>query len=218
MLRLLITAGPTREPIDAVRFVSNRSSGALERAIARAAVDGGHAVTLLLGPGPRADEVPAPTASAGPTGGCRVIRFETTADLERLLDEQFSEHDVLIMAAAVADYRPARPVEGKLPRDPGKPLVLELEPTPDLVGRLAGRKQDGQRIIAFALEEPERLEVRAAEKMRRKGVDAIVANPLTTMESGRVAAVWLTADGRREAPGEMSKEDFAAWLVGRVAS
>lgn len=218
MMHLLITAGPTREPIDEVRFLSNRSSGRLGMALAEVAAEAGHDVTLLLGPGPRAEDEPA-----GPN--CRTIRFETTADLRDLLDDHFRGCDVLVMAAAVADYRPRR-VRGKIERRRGQPLTLTLEPTPDLVAEVAATKRDaladiqkgGQKIIAFALEESAHLEARAAEKMRRKGVDAIVANPLGTMEAPSIEAVLLTAKGEHLTPpgGALGKRDFAAWLLERI--
>jgi phosphopantothenoylcysteine decarboxylase/phosphopantothenate--cysteine ligase len=216
-MRILITAGPTREPIDTVRFISNRSSGRLGLALAHAAVAAGHQATLLLGPGPQVD--PDDPALRGYGGsGCNVHRFESAAELQQLLETHFRGHDVLIMAAAVCDYRPATVVDGKIPREhpgagAGKPLTLTLEPTPDLVALMAASKRSGQRIVAFALEEPAHLEARATEKLRRKGVDAIVANPLSTMESDRITPTWLTAAGKRVAPGTMSKDDFAKWLI-----
>src|SRR5688572_30671907 len=125
--RLLITAGPTQEPIDAVRFIGNRSSGRLGVALADHAAAHGWQTTLLLGP----------TATAPPfapsDSRVRVVRFRTTAELGALLDEHFPSCDVLIMAAAVADYRPIMKEgqgEGKLRRTDQK-LVIELEPTPD---------------------------------------------------------------------------------------
>ncbi len=209
MRRLLITAGPTREPIDAVRFISNRSSGRLGAEIARAAArDGGWETTLLAGPGVAVGELEG-------IERLRIERFETAAELETLLEARFPVCDVLVMAAAVADYRPAAPEVGKLARA-GEKLVIELIPTPDLVARCAGRKRGDQRIIAFALEEPAALERRAAEKLRRKGVDAIVANPLRTIDAGTIEPLWLSARGERIAPGRMSKESFAVWLLERI--
>lgn len=202
---ILITAGPTREPIDEVRFISNRSSGRMGIALARAAADAGHAVTLLLGP------VLAPTTLGERV---QVIRFTTTAELEALLNDCFRGCDQLIMAAAVADYRVAHTAAGKTKRQ--KRLKIELEGTPDLVAGVAKTKRPGQRVIAFALEEPHELEARAVAKMKRKGVDAIVANPLVTMDGDSISAVLLTADGQREEPGPMRKEAFAAWLIQRL--
>jgi phosphopantothenoylcysteine decarboxylase/phosphopantothenate--cysteine ligase len=199
--RMLITAGPTHEPIDAVRYLANRSSGAMGLALAAAGRDAGFDVTLLLGPTPT--EPPA-----GPT----VARFGSSRDLQRLLEKHFAAADVLIMAAAVADYRPARSVEGKLRRTGGA-MTLELEPVPDLVAGCAAAKRRDQRIIAYALEEPDALERRAGEKLRRKRVDAIVANPLQTMGAADVDATLFTATGERLRPGPMSKPAFAEWLV-----
>ncbi|MEO0513891.1 MAG: phosphopantothenoylcysteine decarboxylase [Planctomycetota bacterium] len=204
-MKFLITAGPTREPIDEVRFISNRSSGRMGIALADAAAQAGHDVTLLLGP------VLAPT-----TLGDRVevVRFQTTAELQTLLEEHFRGCDQLIMAAAVADYRVRDVASGKTRRK--KQLKIELEGTPDLVAAVAKTKRADQRVIAFALEEPHELEARAVAKMKRKGVDAIVANPLGTMEGETISAVLLHADGRREEPGggqAMSKENFSRWLI-----
>ncbi len=201
--RVLITAGPTHEPIDAVRYLANRSSGAMGVALAAAAVRRGAEVTVLLGP----------CAAVAPAG-CRVIRFESTADLERLLGEHFPSCDVLIMAAAVADYRQARPAPGKLPRRPER-LVIELEPTPDLLARCAATRRLGQFIVGFALEPDEALEQSARDKLARKGVDAIVANPLETMGADTIRARILTAGGEvvfGDKPSR-TKTEFAIELV-----
>jgi phosphopantothenoylcysteine decarboxylase/phosphopantothenate--cysteine ligase len=210
MPRLLITAGPTREPLDSVRFISNRSSGRLGIELAREAACRGHEVTLLLGPVSQATRADVPLG--------RVLRFETTCELESLLETAFPACDLLIMAAAVCDHRlRGGPAAGKLAREGERGLTLDLEPTPDLVARCALRRRPGQRIIAFALEEPDRLEVNARRKLRDKGVDALVANPLETMEAPRVRATLYHADGRVEPAPEMDKSAFAAWLLDRVA-
>lgn len=204
--RLLITAGPTHEPIDAVRYLANRSSGTLGVALAEAGREAGWDVTLLLGP----CDVALPT-------GVDTRRFTTTADLDRLLAEHFTGCDLLIMAAAVADYRPAHVSEAKLPRR-GENLVLELEPTPDLVARYAALKKPRQRVIGFALEEPGKLIDRAEDKLATKRLDAIVANPLATMGAGEIDATLITAAGRRLRPGTMSKPQFARWLIGWLST
>ena len=152
----------------------------------------------------------------------RAVRYESSEDLRRLLDEHFPACDVLIMAAAVADYRP-RTTSGKLPRQAGG-LTIELESTPDLVAGCAARKRPGQRIIGFALEEPEQLARRAREKLARKGLDTIVANPLETMGSDCIRAILYTATGDVLRPAEtagtvaesglaLSKAEFARWLI-----
>ncbi|MCL2330360.1 MAG: phosphopantothenoylcysteine decarboxylase, partial [Phycisphaerae bacterium] len=150
-------------------------------------------------------------------GSLRVERYESTADLQRLLDEFFPACDVLIMAAAVADYRPAPAsvVAGKLPRQDSEKLILELEPTPDLVAGCVAQRRPEQRIIAFALEEPSKLTQRAREKMVAKGVDAIVANPLATMGSETIAATVYTAAGQTFTPESplLDKDIFATWLI-----
>ncbi|MEX0744867.1 MAG: phosphopantothenoylcysteine decarboxylase [Phycisphaeraceae bacterium] len=203
-MRILITAGPTREPIDAVRFISNRSSGRMGLALADAAVAAGDEVTLLLGP-----------VDAEPTvhERLRTYRFNSSAELKQLLDAHFHDCQLLIMAAAVADYRPVTVHEGKLAREGAGHLTLELQPTPDLVALMASRKRADQRVVAFALEEKAQLEPRALAKMQRKQVDAIVANPLGTMESTHITPVWLTGRGERDAPGRLSKTEFAHWLL-----
>ncbi len=209
MKRMLITAGPTHEAIDSVRYISNRSSGRMGIAIAAAARDAGWDVTLLLGP-----------VCAAPPERVRVERFTSTDDLKRLLDVHFATCDVLIMAAAVADYRPVHASSVKLPRGSGN-LTLELTPTVDLVKACAEKRQPHQRIVGFALEEPALLNERAMQKLRSKKLDAIVANPLETMDSERVAAKVLTADGRVHAPeqdGTIDKQAFAKWLVDWIDS
>lgn len=207
-MRVLITAGPTREPIDAVRFISNRSSGRMGAALAEAAHEAGHDVVLLLGP-----------SCVGMPKGVRVERFETGAELQGLLEERFAECDVLIMAAAVADYRPAQVEQGKLHREGG--MVLELVSTPDLVAACGKRKGPEQRVVAFALEQAAVLEPRAIEKLKRKGADAIVANALGAMEAGEIEPVLMTNDGRRLLPeggGALKKEVFARWLVAQLGN
>jgi phosphopantothenoylcysteine decarboxylase/phosphopantothenate--cysteine ligase len=201
-MHILITAGPTREPIDQVRYLSNRSSGRMGLAIAQAAIAAGHEVTLLL----------------GPVGDVRlheeilVQRFESSRELEQLLKEHWPAHDLLIMAAAVADYRPAQWHEGKIER--GKDMMLHMVPTADLVKEAAATKLPHQRVVAFALEEPGVLLERAREKMKRKGVDAIVANSLSTMDALDITATWLTATGQMQTLETMDKTVFARRLIG----
>lgn len=208
---MLVTAGPTHEPIDRVRFIGNRSSGRLGLAIAEAAVRRGSPTTLLLGPIESAPSRPDPHLD--------IVRFRTAAELERLLEARADRHDLVVMAAAVADFRPRSVHEGKHART-AEGLSLELEPVPDLLAALAARRRPGQRIVGFALEETSELESRAAAKLRRKAIDAIVANPLETMDAGDIRGLLLFADGRRETPpghpAAISKQAFAEWLVGRL--
>lgn len=207
MKQMLITAGPTHEAIDAVRYIANRSSGRMGIAIAEAARDAGWDVTLLLGP----------VSAQAPTG-VRVERFTSTDDLSRLLDKHFPNCGVLVMAAAVADYRPATTASYKLSRN-SEAFQLELSPTPDLVQACERKRQPHQRIVGFALEEPASLDSRAMQKLRTKQLDAIVANPLGTMDSECIAAKIFTPDGRTHWPvqvGTINKQSFAKWLVGWI--
>lgn len=207
--RILITAGPTQEPIDEVRFIGNRSSGRLGIALADAAAGRGWEVVLLLGATPLECRSPQ----------VKIRRFRTTADLKRLLDEEFPRCDTLVMAAAVADYRPVRhegPTPAKIRRGEGR-LTLELEATPDLLAECAASRRPGQVLIGFALEPADRLLSSALEKVARKGLDAIVANPLATMDSPRIEAMLITRSGRRDStPGLLNKSAFARWLLDRV--
>ncbi len=203
-MRFLITAGPTHERIDDVRYVANRSSGRMGVALAEAGREAGCEVTLLLGP-----------TVVDVADGVRVRRFESAADLCGLLDEEFDECDVLVMAAAVADYRPSRRVEGKLKRrDEG--LVIEFERTEDIVARLAGRKKKDQKVVGFALEEEGEVDEGARRKLIDKGLDAIVGNSVKTMNAVDIDASVFFADGKVMRPGEMSKAEFEAWLIEQI--
>lgn len=208
--RILITAGPTHEPIDAVRHIANRSSGRLGIALAETAADQGWSVTLLLGPTPRTT-----THSA-----VRLRRFQTTADLEQLLAEECPACDVLVMAAAVADYRP-KPTSTPLAQTKLKrvqqALTLELEPTPDLLAGCSARRRPGQTLVGFALEPRDRLMESARGKLARKGIDLIVANPLETMDADAIEATLVARDGRSwSTDGTIGKDRFAPWLLERI--
>jgi len=207
--RLLITAGPTHEPIDAVRYIGNRSSGTLGIGLAEAAAQQGWDVTLLLGPTPKQCEHP----------GINVVRFQTTADLESLLAEHFPEAHVLVMAAAVADYRPKLEdveLDGKRRRK-GDGLELELEATPDLIAGCSSRRREGQTLVAFALEPREEMLESGRRKLERKGVDFVVANPLETMDSGHIEAHIVAPDdspvGGLSTGKAITKAEFAGWLL-----
>jgi phosphopantothenoylcysteine decarboxylase / phosphopantothenate---cysteine ligase len=211
--RLLITAGPTHEPIDAVRYLGNRSSGRLGIALADHAAAGGWLVTLLLGP----------THLTPTDSRVQTVRFRTTADLQALLAEHLPRCDMLVMAAAVADYRPkpAGPAHaGKLRRG-DTTLTLELEPTPDLLAECSRRRSQGgggQTLVGFALEPRERLMESARSKLARKGLDFIVANPLETMDAPDIEATLLGADGSvRTTDGRITKDAFASWLLAALA-
>jgi phosphopantothenoylcysteine decarboxylase/phosphopantothenate--cysteine ligase len=207
-IKLLITAGPTHEPIDAVRFLGNRSSGRMGVALADAAASLGFSVTLLLGP-----------VHVNPRhAGVRVERFRTVDDLQALLKEHVSQADGLIMAAAVADYRP-KPLAalsgGKFRRTAGN-VSLELEPTPDLLAGVGATRRAEQLLIGFALEPRDEMLSSARRKIEKKNIDVCVANPLETMDAADIEAVIVHKDGELEAPpSKMPKDAFAAWMMSR---
>jgi len=206
--RLLITAGPTHEPIDAVRFIGNRSSGRLGIALAEAAADAGWTVRLLLGP----------TARSTADTRIDLHRFQTTADLDALLHTHLPWCNVLVMAAAVADYRPAHRVQaGTKLRRSGTKMTLELESTPDLLAGCSARRTPSQLLVGFALEPRAELEQSARSKLARKGVDLIVANPLETMDAPTIEATVYDRDGGIfSTPGPIEKGAFAGWLLHRI--
>ena len=221
--RILITSGPTWEPLDSVRYLGNRSSGKLGSALADVAAQSGFDVTLACGP----------MAARPQAKSVLVLPFETTASLEALLSERFPLCDVLVMAAAVADYRPvSKPEAGTKMRRSGARLTVELEATPDLLAACAQRRRADQLLVGFALEPRERMLASAASKLGRKGVDIIVANPLETMSADGIAATLLARRGllantdpldgyedRIEScstPGSLPKSDFGAWLLAHL--
>lgn len=206
---MLITAGPTHEPIDAVRFLGNRSSGRMGSALATAAAARGWRVTLLMGPAPI---VPSSTQ-------LELIRFRTCSDLQALLRVHAPKADVLVMAAAVADYRPKVDPAffgGKFRRK-SENLVLELEPTPDLLAEVAAGRRPGQLLVGFALEPRDELERSVKAKLERKKVDMVVGNPLETMDSETIEGMVMYKDGRIErAAGTLAKAAFAPWLLEKI--
>lgn len=185
-MRFLITAGPTREYIDDVRFITNASSGRMGCAVAAEAVAAGHDVTLLSGP------AAAPTAPAG----CRVLAFVTVDDLAGLLGEHFPACDVLVMAAAVGDFRVAGRVAGKIPRRGGA-VEVRLTPTEDLLASLRALKRAGQVVVAFAVESGtrEQAQAKARAEMAPKGADLSVVNPPEAMGAEAGEACILSSEG-----------------------
>ncbi len=208
-LRLLITAGPTHEPIDAVRFIGNRSSGRLGIALAEAAASQSMSVRLLLGP----------VCLNAVDSRVEVVRFRTCADLEAALAQHAPWCDVLVMAAAVADYRPTTTPEmlaGKRRRT-GERMVLELEPTPDLLAACARLRRPDQTFVGFALEPRAEMLESARSKLTRKSLDMIVANPLETMDGPTIEATMLHRTGAsRSTNGPIPKADFGPWLLSQI--
>jgi len=172
-LKVLVTAGGTREPIDSVRFVGNSSSGRMGFALAQAAHARGAEVTLLA----------ANVALPDPPG---VISSQvvTAAELKEACEREFPTCDVLLMAAAVADFRPREPAEGKIKKSGRASLELELEPTADVLAGLALRRRDGQTLVGFAAEHGERAIECARKKLTEKGLDAVVVNDISREDIG----------------------------------
>ena len=206
---VLVTAGGTAEPIDPVRFIGNRSTGRMGVAIAQAALDRGARVTLIVGH----TSVPLPDVA-------EVVSVETTADLRRAVLSALPGADALVMAAAVADFRPRQAADRKLTRDQG--LTLELEPTEDVLaeaGTLARGLDRPPVLVGFAAETGS-LD-RAAAKLTRKGLDLLVANDVSEPGSGfgtetnRVSI--LDAGGGRDDLPLLAKREVADRLLDRVA-
>ena len=206
-IRILITAGATTEAIDRVRFLGNRSSGQLGTLIALEGAVQTYEVTLMLGPN-------SVSPIAHPR--LRTIPFSSTRDLRAKVQELWPSHDVLIMAAAVADFTPkGGQTEGKIRRSEG--ITLELVPTEDIVAEAASNAREDQRILAFALEDADTLHRVALEKLQRKKVDAIVANPIETIDASTITARIFTQDGQEHTPpSDMPKSAFARWLISNL--
>lgn len=171
-LKVLVTAGGSREPIDEVRFLGNRSSGRMGVALAQAASSRGAQVTLI-----------ASNVSVELPAGVEVVQAPTAGALAEACSEHFPDCDLLLMAAAVADFRTAAKVDGKVERA-GDGLNLQLEATEDIIGSLARSRAEGQVLVAFAAEHGEGGEERAAAKLERKGADAIVLNDVSRADIG----------------------------------
>lgn len=207
--RILVSAGPTREPIDPVRFLTNRSSGKMGFALARAARARGAEVTLVTGP----------VALADPPG-VKVVHVETAAQMRSALLEHFPGCDVLVMSAAVADFRPRQLAAGKIKKgDHREGLRLELEPTQDILTELAAQRGPHQVLVGFAAETEADLE-QAQAKREAKGVDLLVLNDVLEpgsgfeVETNRVTL--LHRSGRVEALPLMAKEAVAHQILDRV--
>jgi len=170
-VRVLVSSGPTLEPLDSVRYLGNRSSGRMGEALAREALARGASVTLVSGP-----------TALPPLPGCDLHPVTTAREMEERLRSLFPAHDLLIMAAAVSDYRPKEAVAGKRKKD-GREWTLSLVENPDILKALSAMKGPGQVLVGFAAEsslDPERL----LEKCRTKGVDLLVANDISRPDIG----------------------------------
>jgi guanylate kinase len=201
---VVVTSGPTREPIDRVRFVSNRSSGLMGKSLAQAFHDSGASVLHVTGP----------VCGPGPAG-VETVRVETAQEMLEVLLKRLPGADLLVMAAAVADFRPAAFVEGKIERS--GTLDLELVPTPDILGTLSGMVPDMCPVLAFALEFGPGGRERAQTKLEKKGAAAIFLNPGDApgsgMESDANQGELLFSDGRSIEVRQASKRYIAQLLA-----
>lgn len=208
-LRCLLTAGPTREHLDPVRFLSNGSSGKMGYALAAAAAARGWQVDLVSGP----VALPEPP-------GVRVRRVVSAADMFAACEPLFAACDVFIAVAAVADYRP-KEISAQKQKKQGGPVTLELVPTIDILKTLSARKRPGQTVVGFAAETND-VEAYARRKLAEKRLDWIVANDVSRADIGMNAddnaILLLGAAGTREAFGPAPKDRVAAFILTRIAA
>jgi phosphopantothenoylcysteine decarboxylase / phosphopantothenate---cysteine ligase len=209
-LKVLVTAGGTREPIDSVRFVGNRSSGRMGFALAEEAAALGAEVTVV-----------AANVALARSPRVHYVDVTTAAELQRACEERFASADVLLMAAAVADYRPAIAADTKLKKDEREELVVALERTPDILSGLAAIRRADQTVIGFAAEHGDGAVAYGRDKLARKGLDAVVVNDIARADIGFEGSdnevTIITAGGERHVP-RASKAEVARAILEAVAS
>jgi phosphopantothenoylcysteine decarboxylase/phosphopantothenate--cysteine ligase len=207
--RVLVSAGGTRESIDSVRFVGNRSSGRMGVALAAEAKRRGARVTLL------GANLSVPTPQ-----GVELVATPTARDLEREALARGVDADVVVMAAAVADYRPAEALAGKRPKD-GASWTVELEPTTDVLAAVGRAKRAGQVLVGFAADEGARGLTRARDKLTRKNADFFVFNDVSRADIGFDSAeneVTLVAPGGERTIAKAPKDEIAAAILDEIES
>jgi len=206
--RVVVTAGPTHEPIDPVRFVGNRSSGKMGVAVAAEALGRGASVVLVLGPG-----------TVSPPAGVEVIRVETAEQMRGAVLAH-ADADAIVMAAAVADFRPKVAADRKLKKEQGVPELV-FEPTPDILREVAAARRPGQVIVGFAAETDD-VEAAGRTKLADKGLDLLVANavgrPATGFGSDTNDAAIVSATGQDVPLRTWTKTELASTLWDRVAA
>ncbi|HEY0360733.1 MAG TPA: bifunctional phosphopantothenoylcysteine decarboxylase/phosphopantothenate--cysteine ligase CoaBC [Solirubrobacteraceae bacterium] len=208
-LKVLVTAGGTREPIDSVRFVGNRSSGRMGFALADEAAALGAEVTVI-----------AANVGLARTPRVHYVDVATAAELQQACEAHFARADVLLMAAAVADYRPATPADTKLKKEACEELVVALERTPDILSGLAAIRRPDQTVVGFAAEHGEGALAHGRDKLARKGLDAVVVNDIARADIGFEGAenevTIVTAAGERHVP-RAPKVEIARAILEAVA-
>lgn len=204
----VVSAGGTREPIDAVRVIANRSSGKQGYAVAAEAASRGADVTLVS-----TVELPVPA-------GVSVVPVETAAEMQQAVEKAASSADVVVMAAAVADFRPKAATVGKWKKEQGPPEIV-LEPTPDILAGLGAAKRPGVLLVGFAAETAD-LVANATSKLRRKNLDLIVANDVSAPEVGfqheTNAVTLISASGTLQEVPLADKRSIARALVDQVVT
>jgi phosphopantothenoylcysteine decarboxylase/phosphopantothenate--cysteine ligase len=212
--KVVITAGGTQEPLDPVRVLTNRSSGKQGYALAQAALDAGAQVTLIT----------TPTALTPPVGA-QLVKVETAKQMLDCVLTEIAESDALIMAAAVADFRPKNQARDKIKKEGGVPQI-ELEATEDILKTVHNRQREAKRerplvVVGFAAESRDLLE-NAAVKLKSKGLDFIAANDISAGDAGFAVetnrVTLLFADGRKESLPLMSKNEVAETIIERLAA
>jgi phosphopantothenoylcysteine decarboxylase/phosphopantothenate--cysteine ligase len=207
-VRVVVSAGGTREPIDAVRVIANRSSGKQGYAVAAEAASRGAEVTLV-------STVTLPVPS-----GVEVVAVETADQMQRAMTELAADRDVIVMSAAVADFRPRVAADGKLKKRDGAPEIV-LEPTPDILAGLGAAKRDGQVLVGFAAETDD-LVANATEKLRAKHLDLVVANDVSAPRVGFAhdtnAVTLLRPDAEPVEIDLASKRDVARAVIDTIVS
>jgi len=205
--RVLVTAGPTMEPVDPVRVLTNRSSGKMGYALAAEALRQGADVTLISGP-----------TRLSPPEGAELISVERACEMQAAAEEHFPRSDVLIMTAAVSDYQPESPAREKIKKK-GTPITLRLVEAPDILKSLAGRKRSDQFLVGFAAETGD-LKEKARNKFAAKGVDLLVANDVTEEGAGfgsdENRVLILDRTGTIEETGRLPKAMIARRIIARI--
>ena len=206
-MRVLITAGPTREYLDDVRYLSNASSGKMGYAVARAVIDAGHDVVLVSGP-----------VELHPPDGCEVHQIETTEELRRKCVELFPDCDGVIAVAAVCDFQPRERISGKIAKS-GTAVTFEFVETADVLAEL-GRAKGNRWIVGFALESQDPRE-NALRKLKMKNCDCIVINDTSAISSSNNQVEILNPEGITVAHYSGSKESVAEelfrWIQAEIA-
>lgn len=201
-MHLLITAGGTREYIDPVRFITNASSGKMGYALADAAQKAGHKVTLIS------------ASDLQPPVGVEFVGVDSAAEMFEAVKKHFSRSDCLIMAAAVADYTPAKKAKSKIKKQ-DKPLTIKLKPTADILKWAGKHKKKNQIVVGFALEE-KAVRTRAEKKLKEKNLDMIIANTPAAIGSDKSSVQIRTAGGKWLKMPQASKTAIAIRIIAAI--